>query len=259
MAVVFRPLALLPGDAGAYVWWAIQLTALAAALIVLIRRRPLLTAAAMLVLIFPLSYEIGVGNVNSLLLLGAILTWRSFAVRADGRAGALAAAMAVVKLTPTTLAWWLVVERRWRAVAVFVVTLALLGLISLVGAGPAAHVRYLQILFDGSVTPSPLSLGDMATFLGAPATVARLLAPAAVVCGLLAIWFLRDRPALAFDAAIVTMLAGSPAVSINWYVLLLALIAPLAWPIDDAARRPRMASPTLVPTPPSLLRGEPRA
>jgi len=239
MAVLFRPLALLPGDAGAYVWWAIQLVALATALLLLIRQRPGLTAAAMLVLIFPLSYEIGVGNVNSLLLLGAILAWRSFALGSDRAAGVLAGAMTIVKLTPATLVWWLLVERRWGAVRASFVAAVVVGLVSLVGAGIGAHLRYVQILFDGSVSPSPLSLGGMAMFLGAPVSLARLLSPLAVVLGLAAMWLLRDRPSHSFGAAIVTMLAGSPAVSINWYVLLLAILAPAAWPIGS---RPETAA-----------------
>jgi hypothetical protein len=32
-------------------------------------------------------------------------------------------------------------------------------------------------------------------------------------------------------ASIITMLAGSPVVNINWFTLLLAILAPIAWPV----------------------------
>ena len=77
IAVVFRAFATMPPDTGAYFWWALQLVALAViSLVMLARRRPLLTAGVMLLLLIPTVYEIGVGNLNSMVLLGLIFTWR---------------------------------------------------------------------------------------------------------------------------------------------------------------------------------------
>jgi hypothetical protein len=53
---------------------------------------------------------------------------------------------------------------------------------------------------------------------------------AALVAGTVAIWLLRQRPDWAFVAAIATMVLGSPTVSISWYALFFAMLAPLAWP-----------------------------
>jgi hypothetical protein len=234
MAVLFRLFALLPGDLGAYAWWGCQLSALTAAIVLLMRRRPLLTAAAMIVLLVPLVYEIGVGNVNSFLLLGLILTWRAFANGANATAGGLVGAMTPAKLTPAAAGWWLIVHGRWSAVGAAIVAALVVGAISLVGAGVDNHVRYLEILLGGGFSPSPLSLGGVAELLGAPATIARLVPFVAIAIGLFAVWGLRRNPGPSFAAAVVTMIAGSPAVSVNWYVLLLALLAPAAWPLAAA-------------------------
>ncbi len=186
----------------------------------------------MLVLLIPTVYEIGVGNVNSFMLLGLILTWR-FATRGHERAaGAIAAVMTAVKLTPAMLVWWLLMTGRRRAVAAAIVTgLVVLG-ISIVGAGLESHLQYLRILGDGgSIGTSPLSLAGMARFVGVPASVADRLPTSFALAGLVAVAVLRNRPAAAFCVAVITMLYGSPAVSINWYILLYALLAPVAWPI----------------------------
>lgn len=235
IAVVFRPFALL-GDAGAYVWWALQLLSLATALVMLGRRvPPLLLAAFMFILLIPTVYEIGVGNLNSMILLGTILVWR-YATRGPERAaGAIGAVMTAVKLTPAVLVWWLLATGRRRAFAAALVTGVVALGVSILGAGFNTHVEYLRLLASGTAfAPSPLSLAGMAVYLGAPASVARLLPTAFAIGGLIAVLALRRRPAAAFGVAIVTMIYGSPSVSINWFVLFYALLAPVAWPLRGA-------------------------
>jgi hypothetical protein len=234
IAVLFRPLAAL-GDPGAYLWWIAQLGALGLSLAMLLRRQPLLTGAAMVVLVVPLVYEIGVGNVNSFLLIGLILSWRGFVAGRDREAGLLAGLMVAVKLTPAVLAWWLITQRRPRAVGAFLVTALGVLLVSLAGAGLDAHVRYLNIVTGGALPFSPLSLAGIAAYAGVPASIARFLPWLAVIVGLGAVYVLRERPGWAFAAAVITMVAGSPAVNINWYVLFLAILAPAAWPIRRAS------------------------
>ena len=232
IAVVFRAFALLPDGSGAYAWWVCQLLALAASLVMLARRRPLLLAGAMLVLLIPTVYEIGVGNLNSFLLLGSILTWRFATGGRDPAAGAITAVMVAVKLTPGMLAWWLLMTGRRLGVATAIATGLVVLAASIVGAGLDSHVQYLRILGDGgSIGTSPLSLAGMARFVGVPPSIANLLPTMAVLAGLAGVVLLRHRPAVAFGVAIVTMLYGSPAVSINWYILLYALLAPVAWPL----------------------------
>ncbi len=82
----------------------------------------------------------------------------------------------------------------------------------------------------------------MAQYVGVPTDVAVWLPRLAVVVGLGAMLLARSRPDLAFQIAIVTMIAGSPLVSINWYVLLFGLIIPVTWPSRVRASRESPAS-----------------
>ena len=52
---------------------------------------------------------------------------------------------------------------------------------------------------------------------------------------LVAVWFLRDRPGVAYGVAVLTMLLGSPVVNINWFTVVLAALAPVVWPLSPAA------------------------
>lgn len=84
----------------------------------------------------------------------------------------------------------------------------------------------------GQVRFSPLSLGGLLRYLNVPEPAAQAVV-AGIVLGLIAaIWSLRARPDRAFQVAIVAMIAASPAVSINWFVFLLAILAPAAWPLS---------------------------
>jgi hypothetical protein len=134
------------------------------------------------------------------------------------------------------LVWWLLATGRRRAVGAAAAA-GVAGLaISILGAGLDSHVEYLRLLASGNAFgASPLSLGGMAEYIGVPASIARYLPWLCIVVGLVGVALLRHRPALAFAVTILTMIYGSPAVSINWYVLLYALLAPVAWPMVAAA------------------------
>jgi Glycosyltransferase family 87 len=103
IAVIFRPLAILPNDAGTYIWWTVTLAAVLGTLAALAYRRPTATAWTAIALFPPIVFEMGAANVNSLLLLGAVASWWLFARGKYAWAGAVVAAMAAVKLTPAPL------------------------------------------------------------------------------------------------------------------------------------------------------------
>lgn len=236
IAVLFRPLALLPNDLGPYVWWGLSTAGIVGTTLVMMRRRPILIGLAVLLLSIPLVYEIGVGNLNALLVAGIVATWYLLVRSRDLAAGALIATMTVLKLTPVVLAWWLITQRRWSAVRSFLATGVVLGLISLIGAGISAHLEYLGIVRQTSTTgTSDLSLAGMARFVGVDPSVANLLPTIALIGGFGLVWALRDRPGLAYSAGVLTMLFGSPVVNINWFTLFLAALAPVVWPIDRRA------------------------
>jgi len=248
IAVLWRPLAALPGELGVWIWYAAQLLALAGVLVAFLRRIPLQTSFAIVVLVIPTVYEIGVGNVNSFLLLGMVLIWRS-ATRGDETvAGATGAAMTAVKLTPAVTGWWLLMTGRVRGFSAFVVGgLAILAA-SVIGAGLDTHFEYLRILSDRSVVGvSPISVGGLAAQAGLPLAVANLLPMLFAALGLVAVWMTRRDLALSYRLSVVTMILGSPAVQVNWFILLYALLAPRAWPVTADAQ-PVPGGPKIQPS-----------
>jgi hypothetical protein len=236
IAVAMRPFALLPGDAGAYAWWAVCLVALGGTAVALIRAKPITTSVAVIVLSIPLAYEIGVGNLNAVVLALLVAGWYFFARGRDAATGALFAAATALKVTPGIMLWWLVTQRRWTGVRAFAVAgLAFAG-VSILGAGLSAHLEYLGIVRQTSTAgSSDLSAAGIARFLGVPTEIASVLPIVLLGVGFVAVWGLRARPGLAYSASIITMLAGSPVVNINWFTLLLAILAPVAWPVHGSA------------------------
>ena len=242
IAVLWRPLAVLPWEVGAYLGWLAALAALIAAVAMIWRRLPLLTSAALLVLATPVAFQVAAGNVNSILLLGLVLVWRAWADQRDLEAGAMSGVMAAVKLTPAVMAWWLLVSGRRRAFAGTAVSLAAISLLSLFGAGVQAHLDYAAMLRDpASIGVYPQSLAGLAMSWGAPEETARLVPWAAAVVGLIVVWLLRRRSAWAFAVAVVTMIVGSPAITATWFVLLLGLLAPIAYPARSDGHDPEAA------------------
>lgn len=242
IAVLFRLFALL-GDAGAYVWWVISIGVVVATCLALLRRKPILVGLAMLVLSIPIVYEIGVGNLNAIVLGGLTLTWYLIAHRRDRASGAVIAAVTALKITPGILAWWLITQRRWSPLRGFLLAGIACLLISLAGAGIAAHLEFLSILGRTSANgTSDLSLAGLGRAVGMPGSVAALLPPIALLSGVALVALLWRRPSAAWAVAVTTMVLGSPVVNVNWFTLLLAALAPLAWPLaatgdpDEASR-----------------------
>ena len=234
IAVVWRPLAALPAEAGIPIWWALTVGSICAAIVMLAMRRPATTAIALIVLNVPLVYELAVGNVNGILLLLAVGTWWALARGHDSAAGAIVALMAAFKLTPIIFGWYLVTQRRWRAVAGLVGAGVVLLAFSVAGAGVDAHIRYLEIIRETNLLgSSDLSVAGFARALGVAPDVASILPTVALAGGLIAMVLLRSRPAAAWVVAVFTVVLGSPVVNVNWYAFLLAAIAPLAWPMPD--------------------------
>jgi Glycosyltransferase family 87 len=260
MGVLFRPLALLPPDLGAYVWWFATVSTIAATLVVLVRRIPVLTSIAVLALGVPIVYEIGVGNVNAFLLAGSIAIWYS-ATRGHGRiAGALAAFLVMVKIWPIALVWWLVVQRRADALRAGLATGVVLVVISVLGAGIQAHFTYFQVIRDtASQGTSDLSVAGLARSVGVPAAIAGYLPWVVFLGGCALAWLFRARRGLSFSCAIVAMVLGSSVVNINSYALLLAALAPAAWPAPERSEENATFSAALPGGEPGLVPTQPQA
>jgi len=231
IAVLFRPFALL-GDAGAYAWWGLTITTIAVTVFALLRQSPITASLALLALSIPLVYEIAVGNVNGLILGGSVLAWVLSRDRRETLLGANVAFIAALKLTPLALGVWVVARGRRASIVSLTLTCILLAAVSVVGAGFSTHVEYFTVMRTTlSTGTSEMSLGGLGRAIGLDATLASILPVAAVAIGCIATVLLRRRPALSYGAAVITMVLGSPVVNINTPVLLLALLAPVAFPL----------------------------
>lgn len=237
IGVVFRPLAAIPNDLGLLVWQAISLFTVSATVAALLFRIPVRAATLTILLAVPIGFEMDVANVNSVLLGGFVLTWWLFA-RHRSVVGALIAVMAAVKVAPLLLGWWLVTQRRWSAVAQAIVAGVIVLLVGVLGSSLDAHLRYLSIasqtLASGN---SDLSLAGLGVAIGLPAAVAAFLPRAVLVLGILLIWLVRGRPGLAFAVAVAVAVFGSPVVNFNTLALLLATLAPMAWPLVPSIQK----------------------
>jgi hypothetical protein len=251
-AVLWRPLAALPAEAGRWAWWTANAAALVGALWMLWRRRPGLVAIAVLVLFVPTAYELAFGNMHGFLLLATVMTWRSWLAGKDVTSGVIAGVAIAAKLVPATLAWWLLVTGRRTAVAAVIATVGAIGLVSLAGAGVDAHVEYVRLLLGGkAIGIYGLSLGGLALGAGVDPSIARALPTVGALVGLVGVFALRAKPHAAFTLAVVAMVVGSPAVNLPWFVLLYGTLAPVAWPVDSTEQLPGVrphAGPPLAPT-----------
>jgi Glycosyltransferase family 87 len=235
IAVLFRPLAAIPNELGVYIWWITTILVLAALILWMLRERPILVGLAVLVLSIPIVYQVGVGNLNGLIVAGTVGAWYLLTRRRDWAAGAIFALMTAFKITPGIFLWWLITQRRWDAFKAFVVTGLVVLAISVVGAGLQAHFEYLGIMRQTATAGTTyLSLAGAARFIGVPEGIANLLPTASILVGAAAIWLLRERPGAAYVVAILTMIAGSPVVQITWFTILLAVLAPVIWPMPSA-------------------------
>jgi hypothetical protein len=249
IGVLWRPLALLPSDGGLLLWQALTIGTIGATVGALIVRLPVRASLLAILLAVPIGFEMDVANVNGLLLGGYVLSWWLFARHRDV-VGLLIAVMAAVKVAPVVLAWWLVTQRRWGAVGWFVAGGLILLAIGILGSSLEMHLRYLSIATQTvGGGNSNLSLAGVASALGLPAAIASALPKVALVGGLLAVWVLRHRPGAAFAVAIATAIFGSPVVNFNTLALLMATLAPLAWPMrEPVPTRPVDGHPQTLPS-----------
>jgi hypothetical protein len=237
IAVIWRPLALLPADLGLQMWWTGATLALVGVLAVLMARRPLATAALAVALAFPLLTQLYVGNVNPFLLIGLIAIWLLVRQGRDGTAGAILAILVAVKVTPVVLAWWFVVGGRRRALAGFLVAGVVALAVSVAGGGIGAHIAYLDVIrYTTSIGQSAMSLTAVGQAVGLPDPIASSLGIGAVVAGATAAVLLRNRPGPSFAVLVATFVVASPVVTPGSLILLFAALAPLAWPWADQPR-----------------------
>jgi hypothetical protein len=229
IAVVFRPLALLPGLAGAWLWFATMAILLGLAIAVLLRAAPVVTGLLLTVLSFPVAVLVGVGNVDALVISGSVGAWLLLRDRRDTAAGALIGTLASLKLTPLILAWWLLAQDRRRALVAFAATIGALAVVTVAGSSVDVFGDYLGVIGAAAgVAPGGYSLAGVARGAGVPVEIAVLLPRLAIGIGLVLVVLLRSRPAPAWAAAGLLLWLGSPAAATHTPALALVALAPLA-------------------------------
>jgi hypothetical protein len=236
MGVLWRPLALIPNDAGVYLWWLLVIASSSMVMGSLLGRVPLLAGPAVLILSVPLVVQIAVANVDGLLMAGILCVWLLTTRGHDRLAGVLIAIMTALKVTPFVFAWWLLILGRWRGATAFVVAgLATLAL-SVAGAGLDTHFRFLQIVAETSATGStPGSVAGLGRLVGLSPEIARYLPTLVLLVGFASMFVLRSRPRMTFAIAAVLLVAGSPSVAFHTPALLLTALTPVAWPVPARA------------------------
>lgn len=227
-----------------HVWWAGSFAAMAAVVLPAARRMPQRTVLLLLVLLVPFAYQALSGNVNGYVIAGAAGAWLLWRSGHSTAAGALIAVLAAAKLVPLALLWWLVWQRDWRAVAAAVVV----GLLTLVIALAVVRPDELGLYLSTRPEPGPFAPATILAALGMPALIVAAAAPFTLLfAGLVGVAVTRDHPDGSFMVAVATMALGNPVVYVHTWALLLAALAPVAWPLQDGGRG---ALPAEIPQPP---------
>jgi hypothetical protein len=213
IAVIWRPIAAIPGQWGVLIWLiAMGLAALWAVVLVLLEL-PVIGGLATAALSLSLGLMIGVGNVDGLVLFGIIGAWR-WRDR-PAAVGPILGFLVTLKLTPALLIFWLMSTHRWRAVGYAALTAGLLmGITSALANDPGIALRYVDVMRYGLANGAPW---DRLT----------------VVAGTIGVVLLsRHWPAAGFSLAVVIIPVVSPVTAIHTWSLLLAGLAPLMgyWP-----------------------------
>jgi hypothetical protein len=255
-AVIWRPLAAL-GEGSMTIWWAADLAlvvVLAVWFAIVGRRWTLGGLALILALGLPIAWVLAVryrylgyyspisiaalsGNLNGYLAGLCVLAWWASSRGRPWLAGAAAGLAAMLKLGPFVLVWWLVVRRDWPAVKAFAATVAVLGIVGVVGAGLDANLAFARLTLSAGVSPSSLSVAwILHTRLGLDPHLANLGTMAATIVGLGAVYATRRRARISFLVAILVVIYCSPVVLVGNFALLLAAVAP--WVVPDRIGTP---------------------
>ena len=203
LAILFRPLALLPFESAALIWEAFVLASLAATIWWMGARRAS-TWLALGILALPIAWCVSIGQAQVVLtLLVAIGTPWSIALAAN------------LKLFPVLVALWWVGRGQWRTVAAFVAVLAALALLQLILA-PQATLDYVTAITLKQV-------GQVRNI--SPYVISPLLWAGLFVAGVAVV--LRLAPTRWGWAAAVTLsVVGTPRLLVYMLMTLLATLTP---------------------------------
>ena len=229
IAVLWRPLAMIPGDLSMYLWWWAGVLASIAFVAWLIPRSSTSLQLLALLLAPSMATTLWSGNLNALLIpLSAVLWWAGSRGKSN-LAGFIVGVSTLLKLMPGMYLWWLILLGDRRGVRSVVVTVAAGLMLSVLGAGLAAHFQYLDVAAQAnSVGLSGLSPVSIARTMGIGPPFAQW-APYAIaaVCAAEA-WLMRKSPEWCFAACTVGVALGTPDLRIETLAWLLVAMVPFA-------------------------------
>jgi hypothetical protein len=224
MGVLWRPIAaFLPFEPVIIVWWATGLVSFLAMLGWLLWRGGKATAIGTLILLVPLVITAWTGNVSTFIGIAIVATWFLLLRGHDRAAGAMIGFTTVLKLSPAFLAWWLLVTRRWNALAAAIVAGLVSLAVSIGGAGLAPHFEFLNVS-DAAARAGGIqgSIVGILSSQGVSPDALVLVAPVVSVIGVVAVFLLRERPRAAWAVAIATGVFASPIFNLTNVTVLLA-------------------------------------
>jgi hypothetical protein len=247
VAVLWRPLALLPDSLAMWAWWTASAVAMLATTMWIVAKG----RWQVVLMVFVMATIIGEcavsGNLNSFLAPAMALSWWSVQVERPRIAGSLTALGAVLKIGPAALLMWLAVRREGKAIVAFAIAAATLAAISLLGAGLQQHLDFISVARGSADTAAwGASIPGVLSQLKASQTLIELSIPAVWIAGAALIWALRRHPAGAFVVVVILVIWGTPVVHLTAVALLLAVAAPFtpspAW----------LGKPTAAPAPQAI-------
>jgi hypothetical protein len=228
-AVIWRPLAALPGPLVMYLWWIGGFVALTVSVLAMVRHGSALRNATTLVLTPWLGLAAWSGNLNCYLvamLIGAF--WLAMRGR-NGMAGGLIAAATLLKVTPGIYLFWLLARRDRAGLVGFVATGIVLGLLSLAGAGLQAHLDYLSVIrATGTSGVTDISIPGILINAGLDPSLAQIAIPVIGIWAIAATWQARRHPGASFSAATLGAVFTQPSLGLHSLPLLLPGVAPYA-------------------------------
>jgi hypothetical protein len=232
VAVLWRPLELLPRDVAIRGWWAAMIAALVITLAWLVSLRSAALTLGMLLLVTELAITGLSANINAVLIGLLCLVWLAYRAERPADVGILVAVAVAAKVLPIVLVVWLIAGRRWADLRWCVAAGVAMAIGSLVGAGLQNHLDWLSVARTTSgASVAPWSLPGIASRLGLPDGAVSLVMPITLVVGSVAILLLRRRPGAGFAVAVVTMVLANPAIHDGSFALLLPALMPLARPM----------------------------
>lgn len=218
IAVAWRPLAAakLGGiEVGLALWVVACWAALLGTVAYLAVRVGLLAVLLAIALALPIAQQLAVANVSSFFPMMLTYSWLR---RGHPRSGVSIGVMAGIKLAPVVGVAWLVGTHQRTPTVAAALTIAIVGVLSIAGAGLSNAMTYLAV--SGTVAPSPLSPAGL---LNAPWVTYGVLGAGLALCLATGPW-----PRISFAVAVITTTIATPALYLAALVPLLALVAPLA-------------------------------